>query len=267
MTDQALADMLGVKRQAIEPMRKRSTLPVRIARDLLSLAPVHVNGTNDTTHSNRRRHGKATTSNPTIRTGTLLEAFGATPQAITHTGTSGTSHGRSGKTCSTCGSHQHATVPHPRACHYGDRQAVKDLENDLVGAMIEADEIRHRMPAIIAGGSGVYQSPYVSRHAPESVTARQDQRELDGCRWSVRLLPTGCAVTLPKALPQDIEQFIPTLREALSSLRRRPTVVRLRYMPSVGGGARFHAHRLAQALRLDADAMLTRAQLRRRGAG
>ena len=44
MTDQALADMLGVKRQAIEPMRKRGTLPARIARDLPSLAPVHVNG-------------------------------------------------------------------------------------------------------------------------------------------------------------------------------------------------------------------------------
>jgi len=46
MTDQALADLLNVQRQAIGGMRSRGTLTARIARDLPSLAPIHTNGHN-----------------------------------------------------------------------------------------------------------------------------------------------------------------------------------------------------------------------------
>jgi hypothetical protein len=46
MTDTQLAEMLGVKRQAIAPMRERGTLTARIARDLPQLEPVHTNGFN-----------------------------------------------------------------------------------------------------------------------------------------------------------------------------------------------------------------------------
>ena len=44
MTDQALADLLNVQRQAVGAMRNRGTLAARIARDLPDLAPMHVNG-------------------------------------------------------------------------------------------------------------------------------------------------------------------------------------------------------------------------------
>jgi len=44
MTDKALAELLGVQRQAIGGMRNRRTLMARVARDLPDLAPVHVNG-------------------------------------------------------------------------------------------------------------------------------------------------------------------------------------------------------------------------------
>jgi hypothetical protein len=44
MTDTQLAEMLGVKRQAIAPMRDRGTLTARIARDLPQLEPVYTNG-------------------------------------------------------------------------------------------------------------------------------------------------------------------------------------------------------------------------------
>ena len=45
MTDQALADLLNVQRQAIGGMRTRGTLTARVARDLPELEPIHVNGT------------------------------------------------------------------------------------------------------------------------------------------------------------------------------------------------------------------------------
>ena len=46
MTDQALADLLGVQRQAVGAMRNRGTLAARIARDLPHLEPAHTNGHN-----------------------------------------------------------------------------------------------------------------------------------------------------------------------------------------------------------------------------
>lgn len=46
MTDQALADLLGVSRQRIAPLRDSGTLAARVARDLPHLAPVHTNGFN-----------------------------------------------------------------------------------------------------------------------------------------------------------------------------------------------------------------------------
>jgi hypothetical protein len=46
MTDTQLAELLGVKRQAIAPMRDRGTLTTRVARDLPQLEPVHTNGFN-----------------------------------------------------------------------------------------------------------------------------------------------------------------------------------------------------------------------------
>ncbi len=49
LTDKALADMLGVQRQAIGAMRNRGTLTTRVARELPQLEPVHTNGFN---HSN-----------------------------------------------------------------------------------------------------------------------------------------------------------------------------------------------------------------------
>ncbi len=44
MTDQALADMLGVSRQRVGTLRNDGTLDARVARDLPQLEPVHVNG-------------------------------------------------------------------------------------------------------------------------------------------------------------------------------------------------------------------------------
>lgn len=46
LTDTALADMLGVSRQRIAPMRDKGTLMARVARDLPQLEPVHTNGFN-----------------------------------------------------------------------------------------------------------------------------------------------------------------------------------------------------------------------------
>ena len=46
MTDTALANLLGVKRQRIAPMRDSGTLMARVARDLPHLEPVHTNGFN-----------------------------------------------------------------------------------------------------------------------------------------------------------------------------------------------------------------------------
>ena len=46
MTDQALADLLNVQRQAVGAMRNRGTLAARIARDLPHLEPAHTNGHN-----------------------------------------------------------------------------------------------------------------------------------------------------------------------------------------------------------------------------
>jgi hypothetical protein len=54
MTDTQLAELLGVKRQAIAPMRERGTLTTRIARDLPQLEPVHTNGFNSN-HSNQEQ--------------------------------------------------------------------------------------------------------------------------------------------------------------------------------------------------------------------
>lgn len=94
--------------------------------------------------------------------------------------------------------------------------------------MIEADEIRRRMPAIVAGEVACINRTLAGTRPNRQPPAKTSEN------WTVVAGRSFVAYGLrrdPTVLPQDIEKLIPTLREALSSLRRRPTVVRLRYMP------------------------------------
>lgn len=123
--------------------------------------------------------------------------------------------------------------------------------------MIEADEIRRRMPAIIAGEVACINRTLAGTRPNRQPPAKTSEN------WTVVAGRSFVAYGLrrdPTVLPQDIEKLIPTLREALSSLRRRPTVVRLRYMPLALEVAHpfpapldWHKARTA----LDADTMLT----------
>lgn len=93
---------------------------------------------------------------------------------------------------------------------------------------IEADEVRRRMPAIIAGEVACINRTLAGTRPNRQPPARTSEN------WTVVAGRSFVAYGLrrdPAVLPQDIEKLIPTLREALSALRRRPTVVRLRYMP------------------------------------
>ena len=93
---------------------------------------------------------------------------------------------------------------------------------------MEADEVRRRMPAIIAGEVACINRTLAGTRPNRQPPARTSEN------WTVVAGRSFVAYGLrrdPAVLPQDIEKLIPTLREALSALRRRPTVVRLRYMP------------------------------------
>ena len=93
---------------------------------------------------------------------------------------------------------------------------------------MEADEVRRRMPAIIAGEVACINRTLAGTRPNRQPPAKTSEN------WTVVAGRSFVAYGLrrdPAVLPQDIEKLIPTLREALSALRRRPTVVRLRYMP------------------------------------
>ena len=94
--------------------------------------------------------------------------------------------------------------------------------------MIEADEIRRRMPAIIAGEVAAINRTFAGtrpgRNPPAVVS--QNLTVVAGrsyIAYGLRLYST--------VLPQDVEKLLPKLTEALSALRRRPTDVRLRRKP------------------------------------
>ena len=94
--------------------------------------------------------------------------------------------------------------------------------------MIEADEIRRRMPAIIAGEVAAINRTFAGtrpgRNPPAVVS--QNLTVVAGrsyIAYGLRLYST--------VLPQDVEKLLPKLSEALSALRRRPTDVRLRRKP------------------------------------
>ena len=90
--------------------------------------------------------------------------------------------------------------------------------------MIEADEIRRRMPAIIAGEVAAINRTFQGRNLDAGT--RSAWTVVAGRSYVAYGLRLGGAV-----LPQDIEKLLPKLSEAMSALRRRPTDVRLRRKP------------------------------------
>lgn len=94
--------------------------------------------------------------------------------------------------------------------------------------MIEADEIRRRMPAIIAGEVAAINRTFAGtrpgRNPPAVVSPNLTVvAGRSYIAYGLRLYST--------VLPQDVEKLLPKLSEALSALRRRPTDVRLRRKP------------------------------------
>ena len=89
---------------------------------------------------------------------------------------------------------------------------------------IEAEEIRRRMPAIIAGEVAAINRTFQGR-ALDAGT-KPAWTVVAGRSYIAYGLRLGGAV-----LPQDVEKLLPKLTEALSALRRRPTDVRLRRKP------------------------------------
>ena len=94
--------------------------------------------------------------------------------------------------------------------------------------MIEADEIRRRMPAIIAGEVAAINRTFAGtrpgRNPPAVVSPNLTVvAGRSYIAYGLRLYST--------VLPQDVEKLLPKLTEALSALRRRPTDVRLRRKP------------------------------------
>jgi hypothetical protein len=89
---------------------------------------------------------------------------------------------------------------------------------------IEADEIRRRMPAIIAGEVAAINRTFQGRNLDAGTRAAWTV--VAGRSYIAYGLRLGGAV-----LPQDIEKLLPKLSEAMSALRRRPTDVRLRRKP------------------------------------
>ncbi len=89
---------------------------------------------------------------------------------------------------------------------------------------MEADEIRRRMPAIIAGEVATINKTFQGRTLDAGTKA--GWTVVAGWSYIAYGLRLGGAV-----LPQDVEKLLPKLSEALSALRRRPTDVRLRRKP------------------------------------
>ena len=94
--------------------------------------------------------------------------------------------------------------------------------------MIEADEIRRRMPAIIAGEVAAINRTFAGTRPGRTPPAETR------CNWTFVAGRAFIAYGLrldSTVLPQDIEKLLPKLSEAMSALRRRPTDVRLRRKP------------------------------------
>lgn len=118
---------------------------------------------------------------------------------------------------------------------------------------IEADEIRRRMPAIIAGEVAAINRTFQGRNL--DVGTRAAWTVVAGRSYIAYGLRLGGAV-----LPQDVDKLLPKLSEAMSALRRRPTDVRLRRKPlALEVPHPFPAPLDWQRARtaLDADTMLT----------
>lgn len=118
---------------------------------------------------------------------------------------------------------------------------------------MEADEIRRRMPAIIAGEVAAINRTFQGRNLDAGTRAAGTV--VAGRSYVAYGLKLGGAV-----LPQDVDKLLPKLSEAMSALRRRPTDVRLRRKPL----ALEVAHPFPAPLdwhkartQLDADTMLT----------
>jgi len=90
--------------------------------------------------------------------------------------------------------------------------------------VVEADEIRRRMPAIIEGEVKAINRTFAGRNLAAGTKA--GWTVVAGRSYIAYGLRLGGAV-----LPQDVEKLLPKLAEALSALRRRPTDVRLRRKP------------------------------------
>ena len=89
---------------------------------------------------------------------------------------------------------------------------------------MEAEEVRRRMPAIIAGEVAAINRTFQGRSLDAGT--RPAWTVVAGRSYIAYGLKLGGAV-----LPQDVEKLLPKLTEALSALRRRPTDVRLRRKP------------------------------------
>jgi len=122
---------------------------------------------------------------------------------------------------------------------------------------MEAEEVRRRMPAIIAGEVAAINRTFAG--------TRPNQKSPAGTnpKWTYvagrAFISYGLRLD-PAVLPQDVEKLLPKLTEALSAVRRRPTDVRLRRKPLALEVAHpFPAPLDWQRARtqLDADTMLT----------
>jgi len=89
---------------------------------------------------------------------------------------------------------------------------------------IEAEEIRRRMPAIIAGEVAAINRTFQGRNLDAGT--RSAWTVVAGRSYVAYGVRLGGAV-----LPQDVDKLLPKLSEAMSALRRRPTDVRLRRKP------------------------------------
>ena len=94
--------------------------------------------------------------------------------------------------------------------------------------MADVNEIRRRMPAIIAGEVAAINRTFAGTRPGRTPPAETR------CNWTFVAGRAFIAYGLrlaPTVLPQDVEKLLPKLTEALSALRRRPTDVRLRRKP------------------------------------
>jgi len=89
---------------------------------------------------------------------------------------------------------------------------------------MEAEEVRRRMPAIIAQEVAAINRTFAGRTIEAGTLAKWTV--VAGRSYIAYGLRLGGAV-----LPQDVEKLLPKLTEALSALRHRPTDVRLRRKP------------------------------------